>query len=97
MSVVDFVLGKKQISIKNCVRDSADPRVSRCEVIVQEEQGIVRKGQIDVIGDNKTVFPLRKSGALTDEDFQSTIGFLKRGGWQHIVPSTKASLDKEEE
>ena len=88
MSIVDFLLGRKQISVKNCVRDQRDPRVSICEVTIHESGGVARKGQITAIGDNQIVHPISKTGALTDEDFRDTIHFLNKGGWQKIVPST---------
>jgi len=97
MSILDFIAGKKKITVKNCVRDSVDPRVTRCEVSVQEERGIVRSGRVDVIGDNKNVYPISKQGALTDEDFIDTVKFLKKGGWQVVVPRTKTMNDREEE
>jgi len=96
MALLDFITGRKKITIKNCVRDPVDPRVSKCDVTVQEEGGIVRGGRIDVIGDNKNVYPLSKTGALTDEDFMDTVKFLKKGGWQVVVPKTKALSDREE-
>ena len=96
MAFLDFVVGKKRIVTKNCVRDPSDSRVSHCEIEVHEDKGVTRKGNIDVIGDNKTVYPLRKTGGLTDEDFSDTISFLKRGGWQKIVPNIKSVMDKEE-
>lgn len=97
MSFFDFISGRKKITIKNCVRDPNDPRVSKCDVMIQEEGGIVRGGKISVIGDNKNVYPLSKQGALTDEDFMDTVKFLKKGGWQIIVPRTKVLSEKEEE
>lgn len=91
MGVLDFLVGgEKRISVKNCRRDETDPRVTRCQVSIQEDRGIVRSGEIDVIGDNRNVFPLAKSGGLTDQDFSDTINFLKRGGWQVIVPKLRA-------